>query len=1042
MIRSLTHFHSSPNLALDAERAREHQAATPATARDDSAIGEQRLHLQDRLHVLTQQAQRHGGAQPLRQQLHQELDRLWRFERTGRQDWASETPYAQKRRSELSSIPGAEHIAAQYGLSFAKPQQHEPELQRHPRMDNPGDSFYQRDNTAESVTQRMEFLYRQKHGKTHYPLLFVNSPYVAEKILGHLEGSRHIQGGDVEQHLQQHLKPLQPGVYALEMLSDTAKEHAEPLAHIYGATPSSYAVMNGMQGPLKAISYDARINNGTLLSALRGNNDGSSIVARLRAIPEDHGAKAMADTAASLIETFLQTVASTGLTEQDRHNPILANGLKALHAVADSLPSLSHDSNRFSSGYQAMFEELQVCLSALQPYDLDDFRAAASQMMAPAQLPAHVRQPSVHLMSSGMASLALAHDIADTLTGSNRVELLTHPKHGQTPLYFEVKDVRHFNQVEEYQAPTLFATLNHSQPGGLDSHKKGWNVDSIIEAMQERLAQHPQGPHADKPLVLMLDATLEQREDMPRLMHALGGAIGEGKLRVLVAKSYQKYANLGSAKVMAGSLAMVSVPDQAAREAHEEMSEAAGSYNGHQGNDFQLLTHMLKNREQEFDLLEQACANANFVADNFFTGLDGHATIDRHEPQLPFLAFNENEHETFKFSIGLGLSNYSAQLKRSDHMPQELIRGRDSFGFNESTVSYIPLSPDTNEQSARISFGQESQAELTERFFMPSRLMQAKGSQWSVAMARNYFNELLNSQLRSTPLPPQATLTQKIAAVAEQNDPKPPMTVSLSARPAQQRQMHQTAGEFRLGINQLASVLIHLGSLVMSATDSEDADTGADKDTLNQLVDAMIHSGMKGVSSTGRAHIMALRFHLSNGEMSSTRMPLQQKGLESLVSAMMRQPGTPSHAAMLLEIPDDVFTAASTQMQDQITEGLFLALDNLTRLALIKQMMSNGQLDKVDHCLKAMERSLDRQPPLSAQTLQPNLQRKGVLATSGPLEMAHLQSQLARHKVELSESYDMMAQMDGLELDISDEDFSDEDLSEEMEVDSDDMDLT
>ncbi|MFP8966786.1 hypothetical protein ACKC9G_09440 [Pokkaliibacter sp. CJK22405] len=951
--------------------------------KDDLALIKKQGQLTARLETLGSQVQQPESLN-LEQSLHQSLERQWRHDRGVQQDWLMTSSFAKKRRNDLLSISGGHRAAGQYGLSIASAQALKREINRNMKISNSADSDYQRDAPSQGFLQRCKDIYLAKGGKPDTPVLFVNSGYGAARILTQMS-SRYLDKGSLESHLSKHLQELQPGLFALTFDSERALKEATSLSYTNGSTPSSYTAMSRLYPARGKIIDNPKVDNLKLISAIRGT-PGDSVIERLRDMPPDHALAAMSNTAASLIESLLDVLAKKGVDVEEKHNPLLREGLEGLHNIADILPSLTHDSTKFTNGYQALMEELQICIAAADPYDLGDFRKAASKMLAADKLPPSIPRPKMHLMTSGMGSLSMAHDLAAIMTGNPNVEKAYTRRHGETPVYFEVNHIREANNIRSKDADTLFATLNHSLPGGTGQHQQGWNVDSVIAATDKRLDQMDR---SDPPLVLILDATVEKRGDMEKLMSHFARDIEKGDLRMVICKSYQKYANLCSAKVMAGGIAIVSKEGKTLDKAQDHLRNIEKQIGWINNDEVPLLVHMLNNREQEFQLLDHAVANTNFVADTFFNGQNGHATLDSFERHVPFSLHREGKERNHRFDFHLGEKDDHVNYQRTGHLPKDTIRGRDSFAFANTTTVNIPMG--NHEKGTRLSYGHESQAELTERFYMPSLLMHEQGSRWSPRQGAQLVQQLVDNALRGVKVPPTATLAQKLQAIYQREIPPMPDEVRLNGSAEQQRHWRERDGNFSKTLCEVASVLIHQSEQIRRSTDFKDCSGGPDRDVLDNLLEQVIQSGMPGISFAGRANILALQTHFCLADMQNPDSPEAARATQRLVSAAQRFPNMPMNASYLRDIPDKIFENATDREKAQMLRTFFTPLDSKSRLGMIDYLIDYKQLKKAEACIEYYEHNLS-DAPLEAANYLPGYGKPG----TGPRPMTDAQVERLR----------------------------------------------
>ncbi|MDH2433347.1 hypothetical protein QCD60_12275 [Pokkaliibacter sp. MBI-7] len=948
MTSSLTGPGLARQLSLPAESSSVHPR--PVASQDDLTVGVRRSQLNTRVHHL-------------QRALQQELQRHRRYDHSVRQDWGPAGSYAEQRRADLRQLRGAEHIAAQYGLSAARKDPPLRDILHHLRIDHDVSSDYLRDQPSMDYRELGQQLYRQQCGARAMPALIVNSRHVASQLLEHFRGTKDIQGSP-EQHLRERLQTLAPGVLALQFKARGSVSACESLLNLYGGRPSAHALLAAVTGTHSRSVEDPHIHNVTLLNQFY--SDDPDVCTRLRSLPADHALAPLSNTAAALLEQWLDVADDRQLAALQPHNPVLANGLEALHRIADTLPSLSHDSQLFGNGYQVLLEELQVCLSATRPFTQDDFRLAAAPMLSVSQLAQTVPKQDIYLVSSGMAALTLGFEVADMLTGERNVAVASTARHGQTPVYFEVETLRREWLIGQDHSHALFATLNHSMPGAAGSEH--WGVDAVIEATAQRLQQ---ARTTDPALVLLLDATLEQRNDMAQLVQHFATPLQTGQLRMVVCKSYQKFAGLGSAKVMAGAIGLIGREDAAHVQArnHLQRVEQELDWMGH--NDGQLLVHLLGCREQEFALLERACDSTAYVARHLLQPASGREQEYRYAPQLPFVAV-DIQASSPPLTLNLAEGSRTLNLLRDSQFSEHLLPVRDSFAFIHSSRTQIPTGDGGAMQ--RLALGQESKAELTERLFMPGLLLQQpQGAGWDCGKACRLVQLLASDGMRSVQVPAhiQPTLYQKLYISGRLEQAPVSDLQRLQQAPEPLRQHQQGERERPMTLNKIVSVVSHLGEQIMRYTRPENWRYGADRQLLDAMLDGLMHSGMPGISHSGRQLVMELQAFLCRADMHSDDTPQQQRGLRVLTDSCARLPGLPRQPDYLLAIPEQVFSAAGATQQDRTLAALFEPLDGSRRLSLISQMLEQGDLAKADACISRFEHLLDRQLPAAAEALRP-----------------------------------------------------------------------
>ncbi|MFP8966782.1 hypothetical protein ACKC9G_09420 [Pokkaliibacter sp. CJK22405] len=936
---------------------------------------------------LAQLREKSPAASSLKAGLDAHLHQLFQHQRAIGKDWAGHSPYVTQRQDAIERAGGLS-IARQYGITLAENRDGEDHGDyRQLHVFNATNSTYNRITQSPGTRQMMRHLYLSAgNGNSHNDqVFFANSMTSAQRVIAHAG----------LEHKGRTLTQLAPGLVSCKVATESDKYAAEDELDMLGGRPSASMVMSAYSGGVQPIPSDSRINNQPLIKQLRGPD---SAAAKLHDIPKDHGRAALSHTAALLLE-HLGSVLDAREARQDRQNPVLNEGLKGLLEIADRLPSLHSDATTFANGFHILCEELQVCLASIQAYNESDMHDVASKMLKELPLPAGLIEPTMHLASSGMGALNTALDNSRGFTGQKTIEVLTTPEGDRSPVYYE----QHMEKAP--RSRNLFATLNISQPGHAFEHKPGWGVKDVISALDQRLKS---ATAEEKPLVLTLDATLEVPGDLKALTSHFSEALADGSLSVHVCKSFQKYANLCSGKVVAGGVGVLTKDDTFGNNLKGGLEMAESLLEWSKNPDMQLMTHLLECRDQEMALVERSVANANFVADNFFTGKDGHQTLQGHDRHLPFLSFlsersgkNQQEFELKLVSTYQGREAAVTQQMRDsalDHLSTQMVNERASFGFAHTTFGFLAGTQDANE--VRLSFGQETQAELTELFYMPSRLMNHEGSQWSASQAAQHIFDLVKEGLKQYPMPPQmghVSLAERLIhlARAERTEPGQP---GRGAHSAEQLLLQGGRDRGAPIINKIASVMLHLCEKAKSELIQEEECKGPDRQTLDHLLQAMIQSGMPGVSGQVKDRIATLQSELLVSDMTHGPRGQSVETAKQWLDHLERLPSMKTNLQQVHMIPEDTFNMLDSANQLRCADLIVRHMDDFTRFNVVNSAIRReANLSLTSALLSAMERDHSkqlkdpaRQQPtprehLPAMGLQLNLLRSALTATQSAM---------------------------------------------------------
>ncbi|MEP3329808.1 hypothetical protein [Sedimentitalea sp.] len=372
-------------------------------------------------------------------------------------------------------------------------------------------------------------------------------------------------------------------------------------------------------------------------------------------------------------------------------NKIVQDALFSIETIVNVMPSYVNDTPRYTQLFDLLMQEMQMVLSSTKPYAPEDFKAQAKEVLEKRAPSIKALDPGVtvkpFLVSSGMDALTTGFVAAQKASGETVTDL-----HSPDQNYFEVKALLSHTKSVKSVGSTIVANLNTSTPTD-----PAGSVDDVISHVKTKLLDDGTA----KPISFILDVTLEQddggKTDLDKVFvdATIKSAIEAGDLNVVLCKSYQKYATLGTGKVMAGNVTVISANDsfEAASDFCAQSEEDLDFMGSDEG---QMMCHLLETAaDQEIEMAKHAAENAKFLND-----LAGEGKWKCFNDGLPFLL------------APLGEVNFKGGksppfLVLLQGMGLEI---RESFSFQNS--SGLPAG-----EYNRVNTGQESHEGLVEKFY-------------------------------------------------------------------------------------------------------------------------------------------------------------------------------------------------------------------------------------------------------------------------------------------------------------------------------------
>jgi hypothetical protein len=881
-----------------------------------------------------------------------------RYESSVAQEQVGLWNFTQRRTALLRTVPGAQAIASQYGQSFATDRGKQKAFYPLLSIANEPSVAYHRGWPWEGLQEHLESLYTQMHGPLpeDHDIEFVNSSWAVDYLKSLFK---------TISKSNRPLPPPQPlahGVFAVPFHTDDA-EQMEDFLTLIGARPSGYQARRALCGELPSVKPSANVDNYRVMLPLVLSQPNAPSH-RLRLASQEIGTGALAHTAADLTDSAVAILVNRAILDRHRQDPLLHLGLVGVYEQMENLCTLHNDTPRFGNAYRALIEELHVILAQTKPYSLQDFKDGALRQLhnrIEPKLLGKLKIPEVHLATSGMNAILQGLEVAKMTTGDSSVTPLSTNRHGRTPLYYEVEDLLACTGRKiSPQSKTLLATLNNSVPAPPGRDQDPWDVDAVIEATRAQVAKHKTG---DVPFTLVLDTTLERREDLKALTNELQNELVTGKLQIAVCKSYQKFANLCSSKVMAGGVFLLGA-ESAARVANDTyLKTMEEDLNWMENDESQLMTHFVQSGHQEFNLLERAVENAKFVRDNFLSGQGEHAEIDGYHEHLPFAMISgHHAHDGFDYP-SLMIRDAEGELDSYEYGPlqnldMDRVRYRASFAFSETTLSGIPNLPGYDPLVIRLAFGQESKAELTEMFYMTSRML-LDASLTGPLDALSHINELIKAAL--TPEQQQATANKSLAhkLVMVGGNEAASLDDRLRAQgsvSAMRKSLEEKHGQRGLTLNKVVSVISHLGHVTSESALMENLAGGLDRFVVDDLLEGLISSNMPGVSRVGREAVARFHARLCEVDMRSEEPSVRQHGIERLIEGLSRLRVMHVRGAFVNVVPNNLFEAQTTNAREKLLDVLVQPLSVEARVAMIERQLAKKQFSFAEACLDRLER--------------------------------------------------------------------------------------
>ncbi len=472
---------------------------------------------------------------------------------------------------------------------------------------------------------------------------------------------------------------------------DARKSPFTTFMHYLGATPSSYQALKELH--LTEHKSPDTENNISLLSSLFETEDLKTI--EKISNTEDYSLRYVYRVVCSLVKGLSKHQA------KDKFNNSIAikTALQSIKNLISLFGISKKDTANSTKLSSLLMDEIFMIISIIRPYTNNDFNEIVARIYKERIPILSFLDPNnlvTCIESSGMGAISTA--FAAAIEGYNNlyeIELINNEVD-----YFEIPALIDLFNNEENVLPRMtifYTTLNPSTP------KKHTDIDKIIDTVVNKVKILPDIPGSILFVTLIIDITIEFNKGKDsQLNEIITGLLDEllaGKVNIILAKSYQKYAALGSAKMMSGLVMAINNGDLRFQKSNAFFEIVARDSNFIQLDENQVMTYFLDTAsELEIDLTKKASVNAKFVNELWLTSeLSNNYYLD----DLPFVC------------------RWIPLLSASGGDPKVILNRlgleyRDSFSFLNS--SYLKVLTEKDD-FYRFTIGQESHKTLTEKFY-------------------------------------------------------------------------------------------------------------------------------------------------------------------------------------------------------------------------------------------------------------------------------------------------------------------------------------
>ncbi|MFT6388192.1 MAG: hypothetical protein ACJAUP_001568 [Cellvibrionaceae bacterium] len=611
----------------------------------------------------------------------------------------------------------------------------------------------------------------------------------------------------------------------------------------------------------------------------------------------------------SLVKTLKNTI------PYYQNSALINDSLRQIENTLEGLCQCTDDFVGTNELFDCLIDEINLLLNTTRPYSSHTVNSLqkeiyCKQVSSIADMTG-VSIKSLSTASSGMGALSTV--IAESLkqfTGA-RVDDYS----DEIPSYFEVSGLLDIGGLRATGHPVICTALNNSLT------MNAATAETIIQRISASLSSYKDKNY---PIHVIIDTTLDTHSDkLNRIVSSFPKALENGKLNIILCKSYQKYTSLGSGKIMAGNVSMIN--NNAAQFCNIERSVVISSAQDDifLNNNGQLLAHCLRSHDSSIAITQRAIEGAQFINDYCWPD-SKMSEGDGHAEGMPFVMRYDNPNHVLAITMETcGTCT------------------RDTFGFLSSSVCTINGQNEDKNFLMRINPGLDSDAQLVERFF-------GLGHTWG-----NNYNVHLDRMMAAINQVSASSGRQVLEAIVE----KHPRSISALSDEEQEAiaKTHNVS-------KQEIEIIIKSFNLLRTPSDKTDADhlqfmetyhnnirasvgmvmyAWNLNDSFKQYADDLVES-LSSVDIGDAAPVSRLAKEVTfTARLEGLASNLEADGLSTLVRIAEFVPAQKRLEVLFAKLPDTVFGSSDNSLS---AEGRSALLAALTDGVPTRELLGVGKL--------------------------------------------------------------------------------------------------